>query len=57
MNQYVKNLNRIEFVITYGCTGRCKHCSEGDHNSAGQFIEAEAAGNSGGIRSHGNFAV
>ena len=44
MNQYVKNLNRIEFVITYGCTGRCKHCSEGDHNSAGQFIEAEAAG-------------
>lgn len=43
MNNYVKNLNRIEFVITYGCTGRCKHCSEGDHSSAGQFIEPEAA--------------
>lgn len=43
MNPYVKNLNRIEFVITYGCTGRCKHCSEGDHSSAGQFIDPEAA--------------
>jgi uncharacterized Fe-S cluster-containing radical SAM superfamily protein len=24
------NLNRIEFVITYSCTGNCKHCSVGD---------------------------
>lgn len=24
------NLNRIEFVVTYHCTGRCAHCSLGD---------------------------
>lgn len=46
MNQYLKNLNKIEFVITYACTGRCKHCSEGDHTSCGEridpFIAADA---------------
>ena len=31
MNQYLRNLNKIEFVVTNSCTGRCKHCSEGDH--------------------------
>ena len=31
MNKYIKNLNRIEFVVTSACTGRCKHCSQGDH--------------------------
>jgi len=39
MNQYFKNLNKIEFVITYACTGRCKHCSEGDHTSCGERID------------------
>lgn len=24
------NINRVEFVITNQCTGRCKHCSVGD---------------------------
>lgn len=24
------NIERIEFVVTYHCTGRCLHCSEGD---------------------------
>ena len=33
MNKYLKNLNRIEFVITMSCTGKCKHCSQGEHNS------------------------
>lgn len=31
MNPYLKNLNRIEFVVTSSCTGKCKHCSQGDH--------------------------
>lgn len=31
MNEYLKNLNRIEFVITDSCTGKCKHCSQGNH--------------------------
>ena len=39
MNQYLKNLNKIEFVVTYACTGRCKHCSEGYHTSRGERID------------------
>ena len=42
-NQYLKNLNKIEFVVTYACTGRCKHCSEGDHTSCGERIDPEIA--------------
>ena len=46
MNPYLKNLNKIEFVVTYACTGRCKHCSEGDHTNCGEridpFIAADA---------------
>jgi len=45
MNEYVKNLNRIEFVVTMACTGRCKHCSEGDHSSCTGHIDADAATN------------
>ena len=43
MNQYLKHLNRMEFVVTYACTGRCRHCSEGNHSSSGPHIDAEAA--------------
>ena len=39
MNQYLKNLNKIEFVVTYACTGRCKHCSQGEHTSCGRWID------------------
>lgn len=34
MNKHLKNLNRIEFVVTMACTGKCKHCSQGEHRSA-----------------------
>ena len=43
MNKYLKNLNKIEFVVTYACTGRCKHCSEGEHTSSGEKIAPEIA--------------
>lgn len=43
MNHYVQNLNRLEFMITLACTGRCKHCSEGDHTNAGGHIDGSAA--------------
>ena len=43
MNQYLKNLNKIEFVVTYACMGRCKHCSEGDHTSCGERIDPQIA--------------
>lgn len=33
MNKYLKNLNRIEFVVTMACTGKCKHCSQGEHKN------------------------
>ena len=39
VNQYLKNPNKIEFVVTYACTGRCKHCSEGEHTSCGERID------------------
>ena len=43
MNEYLKNLGRIEFVVTLACTGRCKHCSEGDHTASAEHINAEVA--------------
>lgn len=39
MNQYLKNLNKIEFVVTSACTGRCKHCSEGTHEGREDRID------------------
>lgn len=43
MNRYLKNLNKIEFVVTYACTGRCRHCSEGEHDSCGESIDPQIA--------------
>lgn len=43
MNPYIKNLNKIEFVVTYACTGRCKHCSEGEHTGYGEAIDPKIA--------------
>lgn len=43
MNQYFQNLNRIEFLITLACTGRCRHCSEGEHSGAGAYIDGDRA--------------
>ena len=44
-NPYLKNLNKIEFVVTNACTGRCKHCSEGDHAACGEHIDPNVAAN------------
>lgn len=43
MNEYLKNLNRLEFVVTMACTGHCKHCSEGEHLNNGEHIDGEVA--------------
>lgn len=43
INQYLKNLSKIEFVITNACTGRCKHCSEGEHDACGESINPQIA--------------
>lgn len=42
MNKYLKNLNRIEFVVTMSCTGKCKHCSQGEHKSS-ERIDKDSA--------------
>ncbi len=42
MNPYVQHLNRIEIMVTDRCTGRCKHCSQGEHDGAGGCVDAEA---------------
>lgn len=43
MNKYLKKLSRVEFIITYDCTGSCKHCSEGEHPYTGVHIDKNAA--------------
>ena len=42
MNKYLKNLNRIEFVVTMACSGRCKHCSQGSHISNEHIDDVKA---------------
>lgn len=42
-NEYLKNLNKIEFVVTDACTGRCKHCSQGEHTNFGGHIDPDLA--------------
>lgn len=43
MNPYLSNLKKIEFVVTYACTGKCRHCSEGDHKASGAHIDPVVA--------------
>lgn len=35
--------SRLEFVVTDACTGRCRHCGEGERESHGQSVDREAA--------------
>ena len=41
MNEYLKNLDRIEFVETMACTGHCRHCSEGDHTGCSDHMDGD----------------
>lgn len=43
MNVYLKNLERIEFSVTMCCTGRCRHCSQGDHLGSRGHIDGSKA--------------
>lgn len=42
-NPYLKNLNRIEFSITYHCTSHCKHCSVGTKSKEGMRLSPSKA--------------
>ena len=43
VNEYLRNLKKIEFTVTMACTGKCKHCSEGDHDGFTGHIDADVA--------------
>ena len=43
MNPYIKNLEKIEFVVTMACTGKCRHCSEGNHDGFTEHIDKTVA--------------
>ena len=43
MSEYLKELSKIEFVVTNACTGRGKHCSEGEHNENTERINPKIA--------------
>ena len=43
MNPYIKDLKKIEFTVTLSCTGKCKHCSEGDHAGYSEHIDGTVA--------------
>lgn len=43
MNPYFQNLSKLEFIVTYACTGRCKHCSVGGDRGKGAWMEADVA--------------
>lgn len=43
MNEYLRHLDRIEFVITTACTGRCKHCQNGDPDDHSGHIDTGVA--------------
>ena len=40
MNEYLKNLNKIEFAVTTACTGRCRHCQNGEQSGPAEHIDA-----------------
>ena len=45
MNQYLKEINKLEFVVTSACLGKCKHCSQGDHIGPFLYLDANFAKN------------
>ena len=43
VNEYLRDLDRIEFVVTLACTGRCIHCQNGDPAERGEPMDGELA--------------
>lgn len=37
LNQYIGNINRIEFTVTHSCTSKCRHCSVGNQKGASRL--------------------
>ena len=43
MNKFFEHLSKIEFAVTTACTGKCKHCQNGDQPRRAEHIDAETA--------------
>ena len=43
MNECFRNLVKIEFTITLACTGKCRHCQNGDPLNRSEHIDTAAA--------------
>jgi hypothetical protein len=43
VNDRFRNLRKTEFAVTMACTGKCRHCSEGDHEGFTGHIDVDAA--------------
>ena len=43
MNEYLQNLNKIEFAVTLACTGRCKHCQSGAPARSAEHMDGAVA--------------
>lgn len=43
MNEYLKNADKIEFVVTLACTGRCIHCQNGDPPACSPHLDPAVA--------------
>lgn len=37
LNQYIENIQRIEFTVTHSCTSKCRHCSVGKVKGASRL--------------------
>ena len=46
MNAFLRKLNKIEFAVTLACTGRCKHCQNGEPVRSVEHIDGEVAAKS-----------
>ena len=42
INEYIKNVKRVEFTVTHCCTSKCKHCSVGD-NKGNESLDIDRA--------------
>ena len=40
MNEYLQNLTKIEFAVTLDCTGKCRHCQNGENGDRKEHIDA-----------------
>ena len=43
MNEYLRDLHKIEFSVTMACTGKCRHCQNGDPVSKSEHLDTIAA--------------